>query len=201
MKIKNLLLIVLAVALTACGGKKTRGFDASGLGEEPELTIETTYGDITVKLYKETPLHRDNFVKLASEGYFDGMLFHRVVASYVIQSGDPDSRIPKPGVLYGETDCGYTLPAEFVPGITHKKGALGAARENNDINPEKASSGSQFYFVVNPEACAKLDGNYTVFGEATDGLDVIDKINEEAVDSNDRPLKDVFVVKIRPAQK
>jgi peptidyl-prolyl cis-trans isomerase B (cyclophilin B) len=200
MKTRNLLFIILTVALTSCGGKSPKGFDASRLGEEPELIIETTYGDIPVKLYKETPLHRDGFVKLASEGYFDGMLFHRVVARYVIQSGDPDSRTPKPGVLYGEKDCGYTIPAEFVPGITHKKGALGAARENDDINPEKASSGSQFYFVVNPEACAKLDGNYTVFGEATGGLDVIDKINEEAVDANDRPLKDVFVVKVRPAK-
>lgn len=112
------------------------------------VDIKTTVGTITVKLYNQTPLHRDNFVKLCKNGNYDNVLFHRVIKEFMIQSGDPDSKQHEPGKLYGEGDLGYSLPAEFVPELFHKKGVLAAAREGDDVNPERNSSASQFYIVV-----------------------------------------------------
>jgi len=112
-----------------------------------EILISTSYGDIRVKLYDKTPKHRDNFLKLAKEGYFDGTLFHRVIEHFMIQGGDPDSKNAKPGVLLGNGGPAYTIPAEIVPEYIHKRGVLAAARESDDVNPLKASSGSQFYIV------------------------------------------------------
>ena len=112
------------------------------------VKISTAKGECIVKLYNETPLHRDNFLKLAKEGYFDGILFHRVIKDFMIQGGDPDSKTANPGAQLGEGDTGYTIPAEFrTPAIYHKKGALAAAREGDNVNPQKASSGCQFYIV------------------------------------------------------
>jgi peptidyl-prolyl cis-trans isomerase B (cyclophilin B) len=112
------------------------------------VTIKTTAGDIQVKLYNETPLHRDNFVSLCKTKYFDGVLFHRVIDNFMIQSGDPDSKSKEPGKLYGDGGPSYTVPAEFqTPEIFHKRGSLAAAREGDRVNPERASSGSQFYLV------------------------------------------------------
>jgi len=111
------------------------------------VLISTDLGDIKVKLYDETPLHRDNFVKLASEGYYDGVLFHRVIKQFMIQAGDPASKNAQPGVQLGNGGPDYTIPAEIVPGLFHKKGALAAARQGDNVNPLKASSGSQFYIV------------------------------------------------------
>lgn len=137
---KNLILLFLGLVF-ACGlfaqSKK-----------EPVVLINTKYGDIRIKLYKETPKHRDNFVKLAKEAYFDGSLFHRVIKNFMIQGGDPDSKTAKPGQMLGDGGPTYTIPFEYVPKYFHKKGALGAARESDDVNPERASSGSQFYIVV-----------------------------------------------------
>jgi peptidylprolyl isomerase len=116
--------------------------------QEPVVLINTKYGDIKIKLYKETPKHRDNFIKLAKEGYFDGCLFHRVIKDFMIQGGDPDSKTAKPGQLLGDGGPTYTVPFEYVPKYFHKKGVLAAARESDDVNPERASSGSQFYIVV-----------------------------------------------------
>ncbi len=175
-------------------------FDPAALGEEPVLNIETSEGVITVKLYKDTPLHRDNFVKLASEGYFDGLIFHRVIKGFMIQGGDPDSRNPKPGARYGMGGPDYKIPAEILPQYKHKKGALAAARQSDAVNPEKKSSGSQFYIVENPASCAQLDGGYTVFGETLSGLEVVDKIAATKTGANDRPEKDIFIVSIRPAK-
>ncbi len=175
-------------------------FDPAVLGEEPVLNVETGEGVITIKLYKDTPLHRDNFVKLASEGYFDGLIFHRVIKGFMIQGGDPDSRNPKPGARYGVGGPGYQIPAEILPQYKHKKGALAAARQGDAVNPEKKSSGSQFYIVENPAACAQLDGGYTVFGETISGLDVVDKIAAAKTGAADRPEKDIFIVSIRPAK-
>jgi peptidyl-prolyl cis-trans isomerase B (cyclophilin B) len=112
------------------------------------VDIKTTAGDITVKLYNQTPIHRDNFVKLCKSGNYNGVLFHRVIKEFMIQSGDPESKEHVPGKLYGEGDLGYTLPAEFVPELFHKKGVLAAAREGDSVNPERRSSASQFYIVV-----------------------------------------------------
>lgn len=114
----------------------------------PTVKITTTLGDIIVRLYDETPVHRDNFLKLASEGYFDGTLFHRVIKDFMIQGGDPDSKGAPAGTNLGSGGPDYTLQAEIMPGILfHKRGALSAARLGDEVNPNKESSGSQFYIV------------------------------------------------------
>jgi len=111
------------------------------------VVINTSYGDITIRLYDKTPLHRDNFLKLTAEGYFDNTLFHRVIQNFVIQGGDPDSKTAKPGQMLGDGGPAYTIPFEYVPEYFHKRGAVGMGRENDDINPSMASAGSQFYIV------------------------------------------------------
>ncbi len=112
------------------------------------VSIKTTEGDITVMLYNETPIHRDNFVKLCKTKNYEGVLFHRVIKEFMIQSGDPESKAHEPGKLYGNGDLDYTLPAEIIPALYHKKGVLAAAREGDKENPERRSSASQFYIVV-----------------------------------------------------
>ncbi|WP_321438705.1 peptidylprolyl isomerase [uncultured Bacteroides sp.] len=117
--------------------------------KETMLLIQTNLGDIKIKLYNETPQHRDNFIKLAKEGFYDGTLFHRVIKDFMIQGGDPDSKDAAKGKMLGSGDAGYTIPAEFVyPQLFHKKGALSAARQSDEVNPKKASSGCQFYIVT-----------------------------------------------------
>jgi len=128
---------ILALLLVACTSKPKETF----------INISTPYGDIVVKLYDSTAKHKENFVKLVSAGYFDNTLFHRVIEKFMIQGGDPTSRNAKPGVLLGNGDTNYTIPFEYVPSYLHKRGAFAAARENDDINPLKASSASQFYIV------------------------------------------------------
>ncbi len=236
------------------------------------VKIHTTEGDITVRLYDETPLHRDNFLKLAKEGYYDGTLFHRVIKDFMIQGGDPDSIGAPAGKMLGTGGPGYTIPAEIVyPHYFHKRGALSAARLGDDMNPERASSGSQFYIVwgqkynsgqirqlerqmqmqqeqavfdrlvaehrarimelrrnrdraglqelqdrLNAETHAickesapakltpeqieaytslggtpHLDGQYTVFGEVEEGLDVVERIQSCATLRGDRPKEDI----------
>lgn len=176
----------------------TLAFDPASLPEEPIFEIHTTEGTITVLLYKDTPRHRDNFVKLASTRYFDNMLFHRIIYGFMIQTGDPLTKDPANKSLYGTGGPGYTIPAEFVEGHKHIKGALAAARMGDIANPRKESSGSQFYIVQNPETCSQLDGEYTVFGETIDGFDVIDRIAAVRTDANDRPLKDVRIISVVP---
>lgn len=112
-----------------------------------KVKITTPYGDITVRLYDETPAHRDNFLKLVSEGFYDGTLFHRVIKDFMIQGGDPDSKGAPKGRHLGAGDVGYTIPAEFKPELFHKRGALAAARQGDNVNPERRSSGCQFYIV------------------------------------------------------
>ena len=171
-----------------------------------DVLLQTNYGDIIVRLYDSTPLHRDNFLKLVKTGFYDSVLFHRVIQDFMIQSGDPNSKQAKPGQPLGNGGPGYTIPAEFRPTIFHKKGVIAAARMGDNVNPEKASSGSQFYIVqgriftdagldsvetfrlkrkIPPEqrevyktigGVPHLDQAYTVFGEVVKGLDVVDKI-------------------------
>lgn len=242
-----------------------------------KVEIKTSLGDIEVALYNETPQHRDNFIKLVKEGYYDGVLFHRVINEFMIQTGDGNSKNAKPGERLGNGDPGYTLPAEFVyPKLFHKRGVLAAARLGDQMNPERRSSGSQFYIVTGKkftaqqlaqmessrrnkqlqavfnelaaphrrdvmtwrregntaaidslqnklvaEAEAKvaeqgaftftaaqleayqsvggtphLDGEYTVFGEVTKGMDVVEKIEKSKTDRNDRPEEDVKIIKM-----
>lgn len=178
-----------------------------------------------VELYDETPQHRDNFLKLAEEGYFDGLLFHRVIDGFMIQGGDPESRNAPSGKALGMGGPGYQVPAEFNSKYVHLKGALAAARQGDQVNPEKKSSGSQFYIVqgkpvsesnlqltearngiqYTPEQKEEymtiggtpfLDQGYTVFGRVIDGLNVIDSIATVRTDSRDRPTEDV-AMKIR----
>jgi cyclophilin family peptidyl-prolyl cis-trans isomerase len=149
---KNLILICLTFVFMLSGSHlnaKTTG-NTSTLpqpGKTNYVVITTQFGEIKIKLYNETPLHRDNFIKLAKEGYFDNTLFHRVIPQFMIQGGDPGSKEAKPGEQLGNGGPGYTLPAEFRPALYHKRGALAAARESDQVNPEKRSSGSQFYIV------------------------------------------------------
>ncbi len=180
--------------------EKALAFDPAQLPEEPLFVIETTEGKIKIKLYKETPLHRDNFVKLASENFFDNILFHRVIKGFMIQGGDPLTKDSLNVERFGTGGPGYTIPAEFIAAHKHKKGALAAARKGDVANPQRESSGSQFYIVENPQSCAQLDGQYTVFGETVEGLDVIDKIAATPTDGRDRPLTPVKIISVLPVQ-
>jgi cyclophilin family peptidyl-prolyl cis-trans isomerase len=177
--------------------------------------ISTPYGDITVKLFNTTPKHRDNFIKLAKSGFYDGTLFHRVIQHFVIQGGDPDSKNAAPNVPLGTGGTGYMVDAEI--GAPHFRGALAAARTDN---PEKKSSGCQFYIVtgvrqtetdlqsyeqvkhihyndvqrqryINEGGTPRLDMEYTVFGEVTSGMEVVDKISNVDTGEYDRPLSDI----------
>lgn len=173
-------------------------FNPADLPEEPVFNIETNLGTIKVKLYSKTPKHRDNFVKLVHEGFYNGTLFHRVIDGFMIQGGDPLTKDPSKKDLYGTGGPGYTVPAEFVPEYRHKKGAMAAARRGDAANPLKASSGSQFYLVQDEANCKSLDGQYTVFGETIEGLDIIDSIAAVATDSRDCPVNPVKIIRIYP---
>ena len=187
-----------------------------------KVEMGTNRGKIVLLLYDETPKHRDNFLKLVENGTYNGLLFHRVIQRFMIQGGDPESKGAPQGVMLGNGNLGYTLPAEFVPGLFHKRGALAAARESDDVNPMKESSSSQFYIVqgqvwkdadldriaarfnkfFSDEQRAAyttiggsphLDGDYTVFGEVLEGMEVVDEIAAVKCDRFDRPLADVVI--------
>ena len=267
-----ILLIILACSAVACkSGQKKDG----NMEKETVLKIETSMGDIKVKLYNEK--HRDNFIKLAKDGTYNGTLFHRVIKDFMVQAGDPESKNAPKGKMLGSGDVGYTVPAEFVyPKYFHKKGALSAARQGDEVNPKKESSGCQFYIVtgkvfndstllnmeqqknqnkvteafnalaqkhmkeiykmrkandqdglyalqdtlfIQAEAEAAkqpdfhftpeqikayttvggtphLDGEYTVFGEVVEGMDIVDKIQQVKTDRSDRPEEDVKIINV-----
>lgn len=142
---KLFILAVLVIMLVACGAGSQK---SSNMEKRTQVKIETTLGDIVVELYNETPKHRDNFIKLVKEGMYDSTLFHRVIRNFMIQAGDPESKTASDTATLGGGDVGYTVPAEFIPQFFHKKGALAAARMGDDVNPERASSGCQFYIVT-----------------------------------------------------
>ena len=171
------------------------------LPAEPQFDIVTTMGTIRVKLYADTPKHRDNFAKLALEGFYDGILFHRVIEGFMIQGGDPLTKETEDHSLWGTGGPGYTIPAEIVADHVYKKGALAAARRGDIANPYKESSGSQFYIVHDGNACFHLNGEYSVFGETVDGFDVIDKIASTPVDRRDCPLVPVKIIKVIPVEE
>lgn len=169
----------------------------SELPDEPVFDIITNMGTMVVKLYSKTPKHRDNFAKLALSGYYNGILFHRVINGFMIQAGDPLSKDESKKAQWGTGGPDYTIPAEFVPEYKHKKGALAAARRGDAANPYKESSGSQFYIVQSPENCAQLDGAYTVFGETIQGIATIDKIAAVETGARDIPVQPVKIVTIK----
>ena len=200
-----ILMIAAAMAIASCACRNESGQSAENQAEmentmiaEPEFEIVTTHGTMKLKLYSKTPKHRDNFVKLVKEKYYDGIRFHRVIEGFMIQAGDPYSRDTSKIDFWGQGGPDYTVPAEFVNEYWHKKGAIAAARKGDMANPRKASSGSQFYIVHDENACLHLDGQYTIFGEVTEGLDVIDRIAAVPVDRYDRPYEDVIIKEIRP---
>ncbi|MBO6082070.1 MAG: peptidylprolyl isomerase [Bacteroidales bacterium] len=166
------------------------------LPEEPVFVIQTNLGTMKVKLYSKTPKHRENFERLALTGYYDGLLFHRIINGFMIQGGDPLTRDETQAARYGTGGPDYTIPAEFIPEYTHKKGALAAARRGDAANPMKESSGSQFYLVQNEAACASLNGDYSVFGETIEGLDVIDKIAAVQTNERDLPINPVKIISV-----
>ena len=167
------------------------------LREEPEFEMVTSHGTMKLRLYSKTPLHRDNFVKLANEGYYDGLRFHRVIEGFMIQGGDPFSRDTAMINSWGTGGPSYTIPAEFVGEYHHKKGAIAAARKGDMANPKKSSSGSQFYIVQDEFGCSHLDGQYTVYGEVFDGIEVIDRIAATPTDYNNRPFDDVMIISVK----
>ena len=191
------------VASCACGNGSCQSAETTTDIEntviaEPEFEMVTSHGTMKIKLYNLTPKHRDNFVKLVKENYYDGLRFHRVIEGFMIQGGDPYSRDTTKANLWGQGGPDYTVPAEFVSQYWHKKGAIAAARKGDMANPTKASSGSQFYIVHDENACLHLDGQYSIFGEVTEGLDVIDRIATVPTDYYDRPLEDVMIISVKP---
>ena len=229
---KHLRFFMLALVLAAF---------VPSMAQSRQVMIETTEGNILVTLYDDTPKHRDNFLKLVNEQFYDSLLFHRVIKNFMIQGGDPDSRHAEPGVTLGEGSTDYTVEAEFFDSEghllhPHKRGALAMAREGDSENPERRSSGCQFYIVWGKTYATQqlyqigdkveaatdhrvtmtdelldlyhdvggvphLDGQYTVFGEVTEGLDVVDRIQKAQTDDYDRPIDDVRILRAREVKK
>ena len=184
-----ILLVLLSVSV---------GFAQKKKKKDEVVTITTPQGEIKLILYDETPKHKENFLKLAKEGYYDGTTFHRIIENFMIQGGDANSKDSDPN-NDGMGNIGYLIPAEITPELKHVRGAVAAARTNN---PEKASSGSQFYIVQNEFGTPFLDGNYTVFGQAIAGLEVVDDIARQPKDFRDRPKTDVkMTVKVETMKK
>jgi peptidyl-prolyl cis-trans isomerase B (cyclophilin B) len=203
-------------------------------GQSKQVLLETTAGNILVTLYDDTPLHRDNFLRLVNEHFYDSLLFHRVIKNFMIQTGDPVSRHAEPGITLGRGDNGYTIAPECYAADGrllhhHRRGVLAMARKGDNVNPERRSSGCQFYIVwgttfstnelksvgerldamtnhrvvMTPEimdlyrktgGTPHLDGQYTVFGEVTEGLEVVDRIQQAFTDDYNRPVDDIRIL-------
>ena len=201
---------------------------AQSKNKEKEVRVEmvTTEGRMVFVLFNDTPQHRDNFLKLVNEHTYDSLLFHRVIKNFMIQGGDPQSRHARPGQMLGDGTLGYTVPAEFKKNHFHRKGALCAARQGDNVNPRKESSASQFYIVqgqiwdvktldmmaqrygktfteeqrkvyTTEGGTPHLDGDYTVFGQLVEGMDVVDKIAAVKTGMADRPVEDVRILSVK----
>jgi cyclophilin family peptidyl-prolyl cis-trans isomerase len=221
---KFLILSCLLVVVSACRPAKYNPRKADVYS--PIIEIETDMGNIEVQLYAGTPKHRDNFVKLVKEGFYSGTLFHRVINTFMIQAGDPDSKGAKSGIVLGNGGPGYNVPAELEADYYHTKGALAAARMPDQVNPKKESSGSQFYIVQGSKVTDQLldkiesmygfkytdaqrelykkvggtphlDKNYTIFGQVISGMEVVEKIAAVRTDANNRPGEDIKIKKMR----
>ncbi len=216
------------VTLVAKKDGKEKKIEKDIIMAPPEICLiemETTAGTMMIQLSDETPAHRDNFIKLAEEGYYNNHLFHRIIEGFMIQGGDPNSVDAPPGKRLGTGGPGYTVEAEFVEELIHLKGALAAARQGDNVNPEKRSSGSQFYIVHGNKISASqlsqfssrtgkvytdeqikkygeiggtpmLDNGYTVYGQVIAGLEVVDKIASMQKDRADRPVEDVKILRV-----
>ncbi len=188
----NLSIITLMLAFILGGGPK---------GKDQLVTIHTDFGDIILLLSDKAPQHKANFIKLVEEGFYDGTTFHRVIDNFMIQGGDPNTK-DDDKTNDGQGGPGYTVPAEFVPELTHNRGAIAAARAPDRSNPEKASNGSQFYIVENENGYHSLDGNYTVFGLVIRGFDVVEKIAVQNKDHRNKPLNDIkMTIRIKKMSK
>jgi cyclophilin family peptidyl-prolyl cis-trans isomerase len=215
---KKIFIASIAVSLLLCGNICCQNERSES---RTQVLILTDSGNMKFVLYDETKLHKENFIKLVKDGYFDDQLFHRLIRDFMIQGGDPNSKNAERGELLGQGGPGYTIPAEIDPKYFHKKGALAAARKGDDLNPSKESSGSQFFivkgslftndqlnFMVSEKMHAPftvseteayttiggsphLDGEYTVFGELIEGFEVLDKLMNVPADAYDRPLNDI----------
>ncbi len=184
---KNIYWLISCALLLSLACKKEKTNDDP---KEDVIEINTSYGNMYVWLYKATPLHRDNFLKLAGEKYFDSTTFHRVIPGFMIQGGDPNSRDSDPS-NDGQGGPAYTIPAEIKQEIRHKRGVIAAARTNN---PQKASSGSQFYISVSTSGTASLDDNYTVFGYVMKGMECADSIvKQPRTSSTNRPIQNQYM--------
>jgi peptidyl-prolyl cis-trans isomerase B (cyclophilin B) len=236
-KRKMLIILLSAVLMLACSQNSKADVSTTGSDNQEQknptkkkkktemtnVLLKTSMGDIVIALYDETPLHKENFIKLVNEKYYDGVLFHRIIQNFMIQTGDPESKTAKPGQMLGNGGPGYTIPAEFVPGLYHKRGAVAAARMGDNVNPKKESSGSQFYIVdgrvfntneinrviqmtgktfsmdqikdyTSIGGAPHLDGDYTVFGEVVSGMEIVDKIAAQQKDGRDRPVEDIKII-------
>jgi cyclophilin family peptidyl-prolyl cis-trans isomerase len=182
-------LFASGLILTYGACKKTENPSPTPEATEKIIEITTAHGTMYMWLYRQTPLHRENFLTLAAQGFFDSTIFHRIVPGFVIQGGDPLSKDSIPG-NDGTGGPGYTIPAEFVDSLKHVFGAVGAARDNN---PAKASNGSQFYVVVDPNGEPGLDRNYTVFGRVFAGMDAASNIVSRPRDARDRPRENIYM--------
>ena len=211
------------------------------MAQSHQVMLETTEGNIVLTLYDDTPQHRDNFLKLVNEQFYDSLLFHRVIKNFMIQGGDPTSRHAEPGATLGNGSLDYTIEAEFFDADghllhPHKRGAVAMAREGDRSNPERRSGGCQFYIVWGRTYSTQqlyqigdkveeqtdhhvtmteelldlyrktggsphLDGQYTVFGEVTEGLDIVERIQQTMTDDYDRPINDIRILKAREIQK
>ncbi len=211
------------------------------MAQSRQVVLETTEGKIVLTLFDDTPRHRDNFLRLVNEQFYDSLLFHRVIKNFMIQGGDPDSRHAEPGVTLGEGSTDSTIVAEFYDAEghllhPHKRGAVAAARESDNENPERRSSGCQFYIVWGKTYATQqlyqigdkveaqtdhhvtmtdelldlyhdvggvphLDGQYTVFGEVSEGLEVVDRIQKVQTDDYDRPIDDVRILRAYELRK
>jgi len=193
---------------------------------QTEVSIQTNYGEIIVQLHDETPIHRDNFIKLVKQNFYDSILFHRVIKDFMIQAGDPNAKPSSSKKRFGSGGPGYTLEAELEPNFIHKKGALAAARLGDDVNPQRRSSGSQFYIVQGRTFPRKympnfeekrgvsyteeekniyetmggtphLDGQYTVFGQVVEGMDVVERIANAKTNGMNLPIEPIYIIKMK----
>ncbi len=193
---------------------------------QTRVELFTNKGKIVVQLYEETPIHRDNFIKLVNKNFYDSLMFHRVIKDFMIQVGDPNAKVTSNNSNFGGGGPGYTLEAELAPNFIHKKGVLAAARLGDDLNPTRRSSGSQFYIVQGRTYPRKymerfeekrgknyseeelkayetiggaphLDGQYTVFGEVIEGMNIVETIAEMPTSPADRPLENVYIIKMK----
>ena len=188
MGVARLIAVVLGLAISfvAPAAKKPRVSKKDAV-----VTISTSLGDIRLILFSDTPLHRANFLKKAQSGFYNGTTFHRVIPNFMVQGGDPNSKDSNPSNDGQGPPNEPTIPAELAAGHRHDYGAVAAARQADIVNPQRASSGSQFYLVGNRQGTHFLDGQYTVFGQVIQGQDVIDKIAALPRDARDRPTADL----------